>query len=290
MFWLSQAFDNGFFLDGIVYLHNIVSPRFSKASERSLEILKALCGTQNYKCVYLASTFWDDAEERGDDQLTKSHDHHDRLVSKYWQDLISHGAHYRLPPDANVGCLESYNYDWTVGMVDHFIDKSTKHVLQIQSEMRSPNANLRNTTAAITAGELWKLDEKNKSDLPLLNRTKGELNSIWTQAALGDVEKLTTEINTLKQAMKQSQHQATNFFVNVQNHAVQENPEDRRRQEFEQQIDRLERAKAMKIASCGFWVNIASAAFGGVSAMMGTVSAVAAVAAPLGLLAACTVM
>ena len=268
VFWLTQAYDNGIFLDGLLYLHNINTPRFSGAPSRSFDIFKALAGEQNYKCVYLASTFWDEAKSRSDSDFAKALERHDQLENEFWEPLISGGAQMRPVPDDDD--LDEASSTWAHQMLEYFAQKSTKHILQIQSEMRAPNAKLDATTAGQKAGDLWRLDAARKSQIPRLTKTKDELMKQWWDHVMHDVSQFEKEINDLTEKLQRNDHPPSYHEGTGQGY----------HQELRQKREDIERQKMLKMTSHGMWVNSAAATFGAISA----------VAALVPLLAACTVM
>src|ERR1700733_7896883 len=58
VFWLSSAHASGIYLNGIVYLHSIAAPRWAASCAKSIALLKAFCGPENYASVVLATTHW----------------------------------------------------------------------------------------------------------------------------------------------------------------------------------------------------------------------------------------
>jgi hypothetical protein len=254
VFWLTHAYDNAFFLDGLLYLHNINAPRFEGAHRRGFDIFKALCGEQNYKCVYLASTFWDEAKSRGDSDFAKAFKRHDQLQDEFWEPLISGGAQMRPAPENDDH--DEASYAWADQMLEYFVRKSTKHVLQIQSEMQAPSAKLDATTAGQKAGDLWRLDALRKSQIPRLNKTKEQLVKQWWDHVTDDLSRFDKEISDLTGKLQRNDRPPSYHEATDQGY----------RQELKQKRDDIERQKMLKLTSYGMWVNSAAATFGGISA------------------------
>src|SRR6266516_2776470 len=59
VFWLTKSYKLDIKLSGIVYLHNISTPRLHGSCMKSLSLFKKLCGTQSFPGVVLATTMWD---------------------------------------------------------------------------------------------------------------------------------------------------------------------------------------------------------------------------------------
>lgn len=241
VFWLSYAYDNGFFLNGIVYLHSIAAPRWTASSKRSLEIFKALCGAQNYKSVVFATTFWDTIAE-GDKEGAQ--ERYNSLVNVHWKDLKKAGSHIQPP---------SYGYRWANQLVGHIVGKGTKQILQVQSEMRIPVANLRDTTAGQTAGELWRLDDDRKKGVLELDQTREQLLMQWSKKVNDDIAALTHELEAVRNQIGE-------------NRFGKSTEREEEEKLLRQQAEEMEKVKKAKLASYGMWVNTAAMVFGGISA------------------------
>lgn len=288
VFWLSSAYDNGFFLDGIVYLHNITLPRFDQHSRRSLEILKALLGRQNYKSVYLASTFWTEAKELGQGVLDRSYRSYQQLIDTYWKDLIDGGALFMPPPPpGTVGTWDEHA--WSRGMLDHFINKGSKHVLQIQTEMRLPTSRLSQTTAAKVAGELWRLDEQRRDQIAKLEPTKMEIAKKWSGIAENDMQVMQQQMDTLRAEIErlgtmsvmpqrgQGQYfDHTNFSQLPPPPGMIEGPEDALKKELKAKEEALAKAQALKMQKRQFMVNVINTSAGVASAVISGMAMAAA--------------
>lgn len=249
VFWLSSANDNGFFLNGIIYLQSIAAPRWTASSKRSLEIFKALCGTQNYSSVVLATTLWDTI--KGNKDVDEAQARYKKLVDTYWTDLKKGGAHIQG---------ETYGYTWAHQLVAHIVGKGKKYVLQIQSELQIPGANLRDTTAGQTAGELWRLDDHRGEGVSELNQTKEQLLTRWTKNINDDIAGLTENIHSLREQTGRLEHASSPPPYSSEAPGKSEQELLRRRAKD------LDRVKQVKLASYGMYVNSAAMIFGGISA------------------------
>ena len=247
VFWLSCAYDNGFFLNGIIYLHSITAPRWTASSRRSLEIFKALVGPQNYKSVVLATTSWDDVAEVDDEQAQEKYK---SLVDEYWKDIKKAGGFIQPP---------SYGYAWANQCIDHIVAKGTKHILQVQSELQVPGANLRDTTAGKTAGELWRLDDDRKDSIGDLDLTRMQLLVQGSKNVNEDIAALTKQIDDLNRRSTMSPPTAYRLL----GRAEQEGEEQKLQRQRARDLDRV---KERKLASYGMYVNTTAMVFGGIAA------------------------
>jgi hypothetical protein len=90
-FWLALAYENDVYLSGIIYLHRITDLRIHGAALRALNIMKGLCGSENYQNIIIATTRWD---ELGGNQRNKALKRQDELCQKewFWGDIIQAGG------------------------------------------------------------------------------------------------------------------------------------------------------------------------------------------------------
>lgn len=288
VYWLSSAYDNGFFLDGIVYLHNITSPRFDQHSRRSLEILKALVGRQNYKCIYLAGTFWTEANEIGPAMLDRAYRSYEQLTQNYWKDLIDGGAPFMPPPPpGTVGVWDEHA--WSAGMLNHFINKGSKHVLQIQTEMRMPDSRLSQTTAAKVAGELWRLDEQRSDQIAKLEPTKMEISQKWGGIVENDMRVMQQQMDTLRAEIARlgantvGPARGQGQYFDYSNYGqlpppppmAIEGPEEAMKKELKAKEEALAKAQALKMQKRAFMVNVVNTSAGVASAVIAGLSVAA---------------
>lgn len=291
VYWLSQSYDKGFFLDGILYLHNILAPRFEGSTRQSFEIMKAIVGQRNYNCVYLAATFWDEALSRGKPQFHEASNRHDELEDQFWQPMIDEGAQMCLPPDDET--TELTGYGWAKGMIEYFVRKGTKHQLLIQTELSSPYMQISDTSAGKLAQDLWEEDMTHQTRILQLQKTKAQLITEWSDHIKTDMLHFKQEIDSLNKQIVQrrppSCQQLQSYGMSSQIHQLsfQYQPVNQAFMDYytilRQRKEDLDKEKMLKIASHGYRVNVGSASFGLGSLVFGGISAAAA-------LGACVVM
>lgn len=267
VFWLTQAYDNGFFLNGIVLLHDINAPKFAGPPKQFFEIFKALVGEKAYKAVYLAATFWDKACRRGKLEFDRASRRHDELEDEFWQPLIDAGAKLRLPPDDEDEVTSGDQYGWAREMVEHFAKNPAKHVLRIQRELSGQHVRVAETSAGKLAKDIWGHDDRHQAEVSQLKKTREELLNQWSAFLRDDFSKMKTEVQVLNQKLNQS-------YSNVSQNEYEE---------LRKRKEEIDRAKMLKLASYGYKVQLASAGIGLGSLAVGGISAAAA-------LAACSIM
>jgi GTP-binding protein EngB required for normal cell division len=86
--WLRKSYKEGSKLGGVIYLHDITTPRFDNAARRSLQIIQRLCGDGRLDNVVLATTKWGLRTPTSEDLQTE-------LIIDYWKPLIEKGARVR---------------------------------------------------------------------------------------------------------------------------------------------------------------------------------------------------
>ena len=72
---------------GVIYLHDITVRRMRRSLKRELQLVKLICGVENYGHVLLVTTQWGD-----DKRYVEYGDRQAQLEDNYWEDLIQGGA------------------------------------------------------------------------------------------------------------------------------------------------------------------------------------------------------
>jgi len=83
-----HSYKEGATLGGVIYLHDITTPRFDGPVARHLEIFRKLCGKGVLDHVVLGTTKWGL-------NIPGSEETHRELETKYWKPLIERGAQVR---------------------------------------------------------------------------------------------------------------------------------------------------------------------------------------------------
>ncbi|KAL2076155.1 hypothetical protein VTL71DRAFT_1098 [Oculimacula yallundae] len=88
LLWLRSSYSDGTFLQGIIYIHRIKSPRMQGSAMKNMRIFRKLCGDAAFGNVLLATTFWD--------MVTQSEGEARELELKnskeFWADMIAKGS------------------------------------------------------------------------------------------------------------------------------------------------------------------------------------------------------
>ncbi|KAF2107742.1 P-loop containing nucleoside triphosphate hydrolase protein [Lophiotrema nucula] len=163
--WMEKSYRAGQRLNGLIYLHPIISSRERGSEIRNLRMFKKVCGGNNFSNVILGLTFCDQEERaviaRRQKQLVET--------PEWWGDMIAKGSrveHLSLEPDA---CLE---------LLSRFAPTSTsgahnqKMTLQIQSEIVEQGVSVDDTEAAqvvVHKHELEAIRERERRELSQLH-------------------------------------------------------------------------------------------------------------------------
>jgi hypothetical protein len=91
-FWLTAAYEHSIQINGIVYLHSITDTRMQGAARKSLDILKTLCGAENYYGLVMATTRWAEISRK---QKSKALYKQQQLRQdpRFWGDIEEGGGH-----------------------------------------------------------------------------------------------------------------------------------------------------------------------------------------------------
>lgn len=187
--WMERSYRGGQRMNGLIYLHPIISNRERGSEIRNLRMFKKLCGDDNFSNVILGLTFCDQEAEEiitwRQQQLTET--------PEWWGDMVARGSQVRrvfLEPEACLQLLSQFapeapftygsNNPWTIlpGWLEtsNFVSaKRTakqKITLKIQSEVVEQGVSINDTEAAQTVLHKQELDAiraREKRELAQLN-------------------------------------------------------------------------------------------------------------------------
>lgn len=83
---MGDAYNEGYLLSGIIYLHRIIDPRVEGPSLKNLRMMKKLCGSNSLRNVVLATTMWEKVTEEEGSRREAD------LKQNFWKDMIDNGS------------------------------------------------------------------------------------------------------------------------------------------------------------------------------------------------------
>jgi hypothetical protein len=188
-YWLSTAYGSSgaqdsqrFLLSGIIYLHPLTEKRWTGSSQRSIDFLKALCGPENYGCLRLTTTFWDQTAPNEGIQ------HERQLInaSERWCDIVRVGGRQAV-------ARHDAGFRSAIRIVDSIIQQDVKYALRIQKQMAQPGTTLLETDVGRLASTTWEQDiaafneNINEARMEIANvrasETQRELNALRSKLA-----------------------------------------------------------------------------------------------------------
>ncbi|KAH7075831.1 P-loop containing nucleoside triphosphate hydrolase protein [Paraphoma chrysanthemicola] len=162
-FWLVKSYELGVRLSGAIYLHRITDVRLGGSAVRGLNIFKAICGTNNFHGVTMATTFWD----KVDDFDKASEDQRQLLeTSSFWKDLVDGKCTMRPLTAGKSSAIE---------LVTAIAHSNKRLVLNMQHQLVEEGLRIYQTDAGKVLQESW---FQEKSDLHVkLAETRKELTA-----------------------------------------------------------------------------------------------------------------
>ena len=137
MSWFDvHSYKEGATLGGVIYLHDITTPRFDGPAARHLKTFRKLCGNGALDHVVLGTTKWGF-------NVPGSEENHRELETKHWKSLIEKGAQVR-------------RYDGTQESARSFIDAIISTPIEqplYQTVLQMENAVSRPTPYAVVGTE-----------------------------------------------------------------------------------------------------------------------------------------
>ncbi|KAK5203991.1 hypothetical protein LTR41_010201 [Exophiala xenobiotica] len=193
-YWLSTAYgprdvdsSKRFLLNGIIYLHPLTEQKWTGTSQRSIDFLKALCGSENYSCISLATSFWDQTTP------AKGMEHERQLVDhpSRWGAILE-------KPGTRTHRHDS-GYRSAIRIIASIIQKNTKYALRIQKELSQPDATLLDTTVGRMAHRAWEADIE--SFQAQLDHTRDNLHNLRSSRLDHDITSMRTSLANRENAV-----------------------------------------------------------------------------------------
>ncbi|UPX20954.1 uncharacterized protein EKO05_0011162 [Ascochyta rabiei] len=149
-FWLVRSYKLGIRLSGIIYLHRIIDVRLGGSAVRSLNVFKAMCGTENFHGVTMATTFWDKVED-----FDKAREDKDELLRNphFWKELADGNCTIRSLTAGKSSAIE---------LVTAIAHSGKQLVLNMQYQLVEEKLPIYETDAGLVLQESW---FQEKSDL-----------------------------------------------------------------------------------------------------------------------------
>lgn len=137
--WLEMSYRDGRQLSGVIYLHSIAEPKMQGSALRNMRMFRKLCGSECYKNVVLATTFWTEVAKSTGEKREKE------LAEKdeFWGMMVK--------KKSQVVRLE-HNKDSALSVIS-LIKHEDKITLQAQKEIVLLNKSREETAAAELVNE-----------------------------------------------------------------------------------------------------------------------------------------
>lgn len=209
-------------LSGIIYLHRIKDERMTNAIMRNLTMFRNLCGDNAFKNVILATTFWDELQDKG-----KGEDREKQLLenSEWWGYMASKGSRTRRFLNTKESALS---------IIGDLVDLPAV-TLQIQDEIVDQGLGVDQTTAG---------EALNKELLELRAAYQAQLDSIRQEKeqAIRDRD---VQLEEMLEKLEKEKKQFMRHLESEQAALHADRCEQQRRMEqaFNDQLLRLERER-----------------------------------------------
>jgi hypothetical protein len=222
--WLSFAYQQGYRLNGMVYLQTIGEPRMKGSHLTNLRMFQEMTGLDNMESVVLTTTMWDktdrDAAKKRELQLMEE--------DKFWQPMIKRKSHVKRFMNDRQSALD---------IIRVLVEKH-KMVPKLQHEMNVEGKDLDQTNAGKAVNkrliEQKEKHEQEKKDLmKQMEKALQENDMKYTQELLDAQDTNTKQMQQLEHAQQE---------LKVSNERLLKEKEEQiahARQEMEQAWQRL---------------------------------------------------
>lgn len=140
--YLSNTYEQGAKLAGIIYMHRISDTRVGGTSSRNFRIFRELCGESTLRNVLIVTTMWSEVSP----ELGEERERELASSSKFFKPILDKGA--RMLRHTNT--RESAH-----AILRHLVNAQA-HTLQIQHELVNEQRDLAHTSAGVELGRLLK--------------------------------------------------------------------------------------------------------------------------------------
>ncbi|KAL6805346.1 hypothetical protein J3E68DRAFT_433382 [Trichoderma sp. SZMC 28012] len=134
--WLSDSFEHGTKLSGIIYLHRIIDVRMAGSTLRNLSMFKKLCGEEAYSSVVLATSMWSQVDEAIGSQRERE------LIEtkRFWGYMHEKGSRIFRLDQTRESCLE---------IIKHILSLGSTTLLGLQDEIVNHHRQIEETGAGV---------------------------------------------------------------------------------------------------------------------------------------------
>ncbi|KAF3077352.1 Ankyrin-3 [Trichoderma lentiforme] len=138
--WLSDSFEHGTKLSGIIYMHRIIDTRMAGSALRNLSMFKKLCGENAYSSVVLATSMWNEVSE-----VTGAQRERELIETpKFWGHMHKKGSRVFRLDRTRESCLE---------IVKYIISLGSTTLLELQDEIVNKGRQIEDTEAGVQLNE-----------------------------------------------------------------------------------------------------------------------------------------
>jgi hypothetical protein len=184
---MSDRYESGIRLHGVIYFHRISDGRMGGVSARTIRVLKEFCGNRSLKNVMIVTTMWSQPTSEVETE------HETQLRDMYFKPLLD-------------GRAVLHRHDNTFDTASQIVRKiscNDPEALRIQIETVKEKKRLRWTSAGIILHSQLlefadKIQDSIESTLRMVARVKEDRNLIWEHSAFPLLARHRNEIKNLE--------------------------------------------------------------------------------------------
>ncbi|KAG9251955.1 P-loop containing nucleoside triphosphate hydrolase protein [Emericellopsis atlantica] len=131
---LKELFAAGTQLNGVIYLHRIIDPRMSGSALRNTRMFRKLVGSNGFKNVVLATTFWDVVTEK----VGAARERELRNEREFWGSMVEQGAQMGRLENNRASGLDLIEKMGTQGELMFSVQEEVFHQGETRAETEVP--------------------------------------------------------------------------------------------------------------------------------------------------------
>jgi hypothetical protein len=192
--WLSFAYQQGYRLNGMVYLQTIGEPRMKGSHLTNLRMFQEMTGLEHMDSVVLTTTMWD----KTDREDAKKRELQLMQEDKFWQPMIKRKSHVKRFMNDRDSALD----------IIRILVEKHKMIPKLQHEMNVEGKNLDQTNAGKAVNKRL-IEQKEKHELEKedlrkqMEKALQENDMKYTQELLDAQEKNTIQMKDLEHAQQE---------------------------------------------------------------------------------------
>ncbi|KAI6030599.1 P-loop containing nucleoside triphosphate hydrolase protein [Pisolithus orientalis] len=199
--YLSNTYEQGAKLAGIIYMHRISDTRMGGTSARNFRIFRELCGESTLRNVLIVTTMWSEVSPE--------------LGEERERELASNGKFFKPVLDKGARMLRHNNTRESAHAILRHLVNAQAHTLQIQHELVNEQRDLAHTSAGVELGRLLKDQaDRHEAQLKEVRREMEEAMRVKDEQSRKELQQVVDEkLSEIERIRRNAEQMAADFVA-----------------------------------------------------------------------------